>query len=367
MLPPNHYETNKDTLPATTVPLGSVDDIVRAVDVHQPAVVFLFSGYLLSQDGILSRESLDSLLQLLRQRGCRIVTSDPFLGLASRLTVSQINIRMTGADIRGWYGFLLRLGLRLLPAGTNMTVPSLEDAVHLYPTAAPDTADGVTRRAFFNPHICRPAEPLRTAVAAGAELPTNAAAPTWLFILSSTDLHLQRRILGTRGVIRQLAGLLWYTHEAGRRVTLIAPRSITQELAARLPDSAAELLSGCPFAEFEARVLAAEYVFYWNAFSFSQLARLANEQPVFLFDRGHLARTIKPFYEVARACHFGGWEPTYLDPAQVLRARDLEHLAAMQKPALRALRERWQSLPTPDDLISEFAATPVVAGPPERQ
>ena len=62
----------------------------------------------------------------------------------------------------------------------------------------------------------------------------------------------------------------------------------------------------------------------------------------------------RPFYERARACHFGDWEPPYLDQRQIFSPYVLAHLAKLQKPAMRALRERWQSSPTPDELVDQL-------------
>ena len=81
------------------------------------------------------------------------------------------------------------------------------------------------------------------------------------------------------------------------------PATMVDQLANQLPDTV-ELLPFCPFVEFEARLLAAEYAFYWNVFSFSVVLRIANGFPVFFYDRGHLSRTIEPLYDIGRGVHF---------------------------------------------------------------
>jgi hypothetical protein len=345
LLPDNLYLSYRASAGIPAIPYVGSDDILAAVDAAEPDIVCLFSGYLFEQGHLLSPESLNQLLQRLRDRGCRIVTSDPFLGLASGLTLGQIDTRMLASGQTGIRRWLTRLVVRWRGLGTPVVrVPALEEVIHLYPTSVPLRPDGVERLSFFNPATIR--------LAIEPEQPDSGR--HWLFVLSATDLQCQRTSLGIRKFTALLAGMLWHTEQAGRLPTLIAPRSIVRLVARHLPE--AELLTACPFDDFQRRLLDAEYVFFWNAFSFSHLARVANELPLFLFDRGHLARTIKPFYDVARACHFGGWELPYLDQQDALDADALRELATAQRPVIRALRESWEASPTPDKIVERLVS-----------
>ena len=345
LLPDNLYPSYRESAGVPATPYAGSDDILAAVDAAEPDIVCLFSGYLFEQGNLLSPESLNQLLQRLRDRGCRIVTSDPFLGLASGLTLGQIDTRMLASGQTGIRRWLTRLAVRWRGLGTPVVrVPALEEVIHLYPTSIPLRADGVERWSFFNPAVIRPE--------IGDGQPN--ARRHWLFVLSATDLHCQRASLGIRKFTALLAGMLWHTGQASRQPTLIAPHSVVRLVARHIPQ--AELLTTCPFDNFQTRLLEAEYVFFWNAFSFSHLARVANELPLFLFDRGHLARTVKPFYEVARACHFGGWELPYLDQHHALDADALRELATVQRPVMRALRASWQASPTPDQVVERLVS-----------
>lgn len=347
LLPPPLFSINKEALPVAASPYATLDEILRVVEAHEPDLVFLLSGYLLSNDQWLSRESLDTFLQRLRDRDCRVITSDPFLGLAPRLTLAQVDARIGAPSEPIWARWLTLLMLRLQGSRAKpIRVPSLEAVTHLYPTATPDCDDQIQRLAFFNPTIIRADT---GAPSAGGLDPR----PRWLFVLSLADVHVQRVLVGLREFIARLLGILRQAQDANRRPTLIAPSWLVQRLPSALPDSV-EVLSSCPFADFERRLLDAEYVFYWNAFSFSLATRVANELPIFFFDRGHLARTIKPYYDIARSCHFGGWEPTYLDQRQPLDPRTLAELGEKQKPALRMIRKRWESSPSPDELVAQL-------------
>ena len=354
MLPNNLYPGNRDSLPAPAFPYGSPDDVLKLVDTHKPDLVFLLSAYLLSVDNLSSPESLDTLLRQLQDRGCRVMTSDPFLGLAPQLTLGEIDSRMLAPGHSVWNRRLVRFSLGLKSRRAKLLrLPSLEDVIHLYPTSIPHCDDRIARLSFFNPAMIRAA--LDSGVV-GDERDDGQAhdpRPHWLFLLSEADLHVQLVLSDVREFIECLLGMLRHAIAADRHATLIAPPLIVDLLATALRGSV-ELLPSCPLAELEQRILAAEYVFSWDAFSFPELLRYANELPVFLFDRGHFARTSKRFYEIARACHFGGWEPTYLDQRQLFSPYVLAHLAKLQKPAMRALRERWQASPTPDELVDQL-------------
>jgi hypothetical protein len=89
---------------------------------------------------------------------------------------------------------------------------------------------------------------------------------------------------------------------------------------------------------------------------------VAHGLPVFLFDRGHFARTITPFYDVARTWYFNGWEPPSVDQGQLFSPYVLAHLAKAQKAATQAIRQRWQSSPTPDALVNQLLGTAATPG-----
>ena len=354
MLPDNLYAKNKDSLPVSVLRYETLTDILSAVDAHRPHLAFLFSGYLLSH-GLLPLGSLGTLLGHLRDRSCKAITSDPFIGLAPELTLDQIDIGIAGLGQPVWTRWWVRLVNSLRdPKARILRVRALEAVTHMYPTSIPQGDSAFEKVAFFNPCIVRAASDLRVSRGERVSAESADVRSRWLFVLSATDLNVQRDLLGMREVMENLLRVLRMALAAERSATLIAPAEIVSRLTNVLPDSI-ELLSFCPFTEFQQRLLEAEYVFYWNAFSFSQQERVANELPIFLMDQGHLARTIKPYHECARACHFGGWEPPYLDHLQLPTPSDLAVLATAQRPAMRALRGRWQLSPTPDELVNQLS------------
>ncbi len=98
LLPDALFRHNGNRLPVATRHYRSLSDILHAVDAHQPDIVFLFSGYMFSVNGLLSPQALTRLVQHLRRQGCRVVTSDPFIGLSSRLTLRDMDFRFMAAN-----------------------------------------------------------------------------------------------------------------------------------------------------------------------------------------------------------------------------------------------------------------------------
>jgi hypothetical protein len=106
------------------------------------------------------------------------------------------------------------------------------------------------------------------------------------------------------------------------------------------------------------RLLDAEYVFYWNAFSFSLFLRLSQGRPAFFFDPGHLPRVIKPYYALAKRLYYDTWSPPYLDQRRHLDPSQLTMLAEQQKPELAKLVAYWSSSPPPAAVVDELLERP---------
>src|SRR5262249_55436140 len=162
------------------------------------------------------------------------------------------------------------------------------------------------------------------ALPSGAPAITETGKPLWVFVVASRDYELQAAYDGKEGFARLLVAKLEDAIACGRHPVLIAPyscvRSIVAHVEARgvLPLDRVTLMTLLSFRRFSALLLGAEYVFYWNALSHSMFMRLFNEQPTFLFDRGHLVRNVTPLYEQIVRWYYQGWEPVYLDSRQPL-------------------------------------------------
>ena len=116
-----------------------------------------------------------------------------------------------------------------------------------------------------------------------------------------------------------------------------------------------ELLSFCDYDRFTSLLLGAEFAFYWNAVSHSILLRLLNAKPVFLFNKGHLARGVKTIYRRIIDCYYQGREPIYLDPLAPLLLPELSQLSIRYREQSKQISADLQKSPTPGELIDSLS------------
>lgn len=370
LLPPRLSATNKNTLPVQTCEYKSIEDIIRIVDTTEPDIVFLFSGYILPMHEIVSLESLANLVQLLSDRNCRIVTSDPFFGIFSRMHASDISepdaFRLFETEVLPEQSWDYRLGMTLgnLQMLKHFATASqiLRDAIHLY-YACPDPRDepieGQDARtvSFFNPSlICRERESSASSMKPCGDVGFDTPAKQhWLFIIGAVDYNLQTSLYGETEFIDLLVSKLDQTLRAGRRPVLIAPNECMQKLLHRVPiTTRKDLLTFCSYERFTPLLLTAEYVFYWNIASYSTFLRLVNGLPMFMFDEGHLVRHVKPMYERMVQWYYQNWVPICLNPYEILTADVLAELSKDYRQGTHGILEHLQGLPTPEQVVEDL-------------
>ena len=81
LMPERLLAVNRGGLPGPALAYRSFVDVFEAVDVERPDVVFLFSGYLYTINNLFHVDTVQALVRKLRERECRLVTSDPFQGI----------------------------------------------------------------------------------------------------------------------------------------------------------------------------------------------------------------------------------------------------------------------------------------------
>jgi tetratricopeptide (TPR) repeat protein len=369
LLPERLYLQNPDAVPGRTHRYASVDDVLKAVDRARPPIVFLCSGYLLCEHLEFRPDDLERLIDQLRERGCRVVTSDPFLGMLSKqdprtlisidvpadhpdFTVEQMTKAKRGGEERMWSDF-------------THAERTLRNTFHLYPTYCDvlerEAAQTDVRNiAFFNEKIVRsaPRLPATTGASHG-----EAGKPHWLFVLASADYDAQLLFEGGRWVfVDTVARKLLETVAAGRHPILIAPGKFVEMLIARMPTSEGiDILSHCAFTRFISLLLSAECAFYWNVVSHSLLIRLYNKLPVVLFDRGHLVRVASGIYHRVVSWYYQGWEPPFRDHRERLTLETVAGWTDEYRQQADRLAERYRRAPSPDQMIADLmgrAATP---------
>jgi hypothetical protein len=348
MLTDHLYRHNRDTLPVSTHRYASLEDVMSLVEVWNPDLVFFVSAYGLLDAGFRPLPSLERFVGRLRERGCRLVTADPTMGMSQGLTTSQVDLPLSRLRWRARFGQLW--SFRRMFRSFSRIGRTFADVTHLYPvpTRGLPNDDNVRRISFFNPHIVAPnGQPSGSHDAAGRR------EPSWLFILGASDLKCQLMLLsGSDNTASLVVRLLEGTRREGRRPVLIAPPPFVDNVSRRLSaEVEAELLPFCSYAGFTSRLFDAEYAFYWNTLSNSILLRLSNGLPVFFFDQGHIARLLKPCYEAGVRCWYGGAIPRLRDARERLDARELADLVSTQRLEMQAIREYWRRSPAPEEVI----------------
>lgn len=356
LLPPRLFADNKDTLPCETLEYKSIEDIVGTVDATKPDIVFLFSGYILPNHELLSLEVMADFVQLLSDRNCTIVTSDPFFGIFSRMGPSNItgpeSLRLFETDIipdLTWeYRVHATCGNFRILEQFALASDILKDTVHLYyccPDPQDEPIEGSTYTAsFFNPCLIYDKKESNTSKASEN--------PHWLFILGSVDYELQTQLSHGEEFIDLLEDKLNQTLQEGRRFVFLGPNECVQKLRSRVPISARkDLLNFCSYENFSSLLLEAEYVFYWNLASYSTFLRVINGLPMFMFDGGHLVRHVKPMSERMAHSYYQNWTPPFLDPHEALNPEVLAELSKDYKQDTGKILMNLKELPSPEQVI----------------
>ncbi len=349
LLPRRAYELNKVRLPMASRPYQSLQDILDVVEIESPDVVFLFSGYLIAAQGLLTLRDLRRLIGALRRRGCRVATSDPYLGTHSQIVDAEIAVHGPVARLARFYD------RQKVKRHVRSLADILEDVTHIYPVPIDQPqAGGAKRVCFFNPLYIRGAEELRANTATVSRLSDPAKrGQRWLFVLAQFDLEFQEETYGRRAFVERVAGKMREALDNGRQPMFIGPAAITEDLSRRFPPgSGVSFLPTCSFEEFQERLLDAEIVFYWQIFSTSAFFRLWNGLPVFFFDQGHNARVLKPLREAGLKHYYLAGPPVYLDIDKPLDAAELARLGAGFSQSAHDVRKRLASLPNPSEMVS---------------
>jgi hypothetical protein len=369
-LPASRHQLHAGGLPVASRPYESLQDLLRIVEAERPEVVFLVSGFLLTRHNLLSYDELRELIVTLRARGCRVATSDPYLGTFSEVAKANVLVRSSALhrNLERYLRVVPRVNKviarlvelyskRRLERHVRRVTEVLRDVTRIHPVALDAPRSGPQSISFSNPLYIRTPEELRANAAKVAALPgMDPHRPHWLFVLAQFDLEYQENKHGLKGFVAIVARKIGEALANGRHATFLAPAAIIDELAPMFAGNrGVSLLRACAFEEFEQRLLDAEIVFYWQIFSTSAFLRLWNGLPVFFFDQGHSSRLSRPMHEAGLKYYFMGGAPIYLDIEKTLEASALAGSNAGFRASARDSRERLARLPTPGEMVNAIA------------
>jgi hypothetical protein len=277
------------------------------------------------------------------------VTSDPFLGLASRFPyvnpknpleqILALPFGLVGEVLFGsLFPYLMRMG------------SSLKGIPHLY-VVDPEEPGDVQRLTFFNSHIRRNGREYGNPAKDRADLRDPG---DWLFVLANSEYR--PTVNGVESdFVPLLAEKLRETLGENRRPVLIAPQACIDALADDATLRKCVFLTNCDYNRYISLLLGAERVFYWNIFSASVMTPILNSVPTFFFGRGHVAEANGLMFEKGLARYYANCRLTYLDQKRALKQAELADHAVLQETQLfQPFFQNVCGLPSPEDVIRQL-------------
>ena len=356
MLPPKLYANNPEILPGRTLAYDSTADIQKEVERRKSGILGLFSGYLLPVHRLCGTDELGELLQVVKDNGWNAFTSDPFVGLLDEGDAREIVTLQAPRWSLIWSIFAAFEKKRLSRLLEEMQ-GTLSGTPHVYPFSEPKSATDRSpekRLYYHNPIFARQSELALPGL--GNQDSEAPAIQRWLFVLGDQDYIVQDTIHGNRKFRKILIDKLHETVEAGCVPTLIARQKVINWIHQYTPlADRMELLAQCDYSQFLSLLTESEYVFYWNATSFSCILRTLMGKPWFTFDDGHLLRGMNTDYASRVAEWFyRGSEPPRLSIGDKLTAVNLMQATLQYHQSAERIRQALQASNDPESLLASI-------------
>ncbi len=354
LLPPSLLPALADGRHRDLRSYASLRELRAAIVDLEPDTVVFFSAYLLLFAGReIGVRSLRTILSDLRRRSVRLYTSDPFIGLLRwPWSIRLFDFLRTQLPARS--RVVVALITALACCRLYLVRQSLAGVVHLYP-ASIDAARPPPGLRWVQYRGGSSAQPTEQPAEQPAAPTTPAPDRCWMFVLSRVDLDLQQRLQGP-GFGTVVERRLRETLRAGRRALLVAPATLIADLQGRFAGVAGVDLRAAPtYADYVEQLIGAEYVFFWNLYSYSILHRAATASPVFFFHAGHMEHVVPALEHAGVACFYRGWRPPLQTDNEVLDAATLGGLAARARPHMLHIAQALQQGQSAAELLGQRA------------
>ena len=309
---------------------ASTSELRAIIDRERPDAVVLASGYLFALNNLFGPDELASLVAQLRGRGIALATTDPWLRLRAvkpQTRLAIYSMRRGGVD-EAQSEKVLALQRRL--EGILGALP------HWLAVPAP------LAQSSFNPSFARPAQAAKDV-------------DEWLLVLSQQDLNYLAQgafFASLRARVEDLLGA------PRNRLRFVGPAPLGRFLAANFAgEPRIEYLAYCDFAAFEAAVLRARVVAYWNALSASALYCLYHGVAPVFFGKGHQAKVCEGLYEHAVEHVYRGAPPPMLAFERPFEVDAAALIASHGIPAwLDRIRHDYARLPPPSRILEALCS-----------
>jgi hypothetical protein len=351
LLPPRLTGLNLSDLGVTSRPYSSFEELLELIDKDTPDIVFLISGYLLVQQGLMSASELRRFIEHAQQRGCRVVTSDPLAGIMSSALINSASSSPKidpGKDYSERESSILSIFIE--------PYQSLKHLDHIYPWACDVAAtEHHTNFGFYNPsaQVRRGTSESRDILR--SRLGASFSVPYWFFTLGPEDYMEQRKEPGLDRLVTLTAEKIQWILDLGPNVVLVGPDDFIHSLESVLPaPKGLSMFSYLPYVEFNAINLNAEYAFYWNVISASAVFRILHGLPTFHFSIGHIGLSLFPVYREVTRLLFPDCEPIIIDQARPFDIGRIRRLGDQARDNVKKIYESLEPLPTPGELVGRL-------------
>jgi hypothetical protein len=140
---------------------------------------------------------------------------------------------------------------------------------------------------------------------------------------------------------------------------LIGPAQLVRTVRARLADQpAVTAYSDTVYGVFMQHLMGAEYVFFWNYYSFSVIHRVLANRPAFFFHEGHMVHIMPALKQAGVRLFYNDWKPPMLSIDKPLEEEALAALALEITQQFRFIAGELRRCPSPLDLLQLVAAPP---------
>jgi len=351
LLPARLAGLNLDELDVATERYSSLNDIIELIDQNPPDIVFLCSGYLLVQQNLLPESDFKRFIKYAQQKGCKVITSDPFAGIMSTAVISSA-AGVSEIDPDKNYSQLEAYVLSLFID----TYQSLKHLPHIYLWACDDIApDYHSSLSYYNPKPLGCHKTLASQAILQSYLGDSFSKAYWLFTIGPEDYKIECEQLGLDRLVALTVEKIRWILDSGCHVVLIFPDEFLQSLQDVLPDlKGISMFSYLPYEAFYTLNLNAEYTFYWNVTSASAMIRILHGLPTFHFSIGHIGDSLPHVYEEVVRLFFSNCKPILIDqtkPFDLLTFKQLDEQASVN---IAKILKPLESLPTSEALIARL-------------
>jgi hypothetical protein len=321
-----------------TLVYRSVTDIERQVDGICPDIVVLCAGYLFAVNGLITPERLAAFVEHLRNRGIRVMTTDPWLGIWQTESDARFEIYSVS---KGQVDQKISQRMNALQKYLNAL---FRDIDHLY--AVPLDIRMARSYCFFNSEF--------NPVLAKEQGSARKAHDDWLMVLSRED-YVYLAGAAPKSFLATLdARIDDIVSNQNNRLTFIGPRELEDYFKKKsITCDRVSFRGFCDFIEFETLLRRVRVVIYWNVLSSSLLYCLYYRVAPVFFGTGHQAKVCRGLLGHVVRNVYSNDAPPILDPSAALEADVdtlLDQLQVM--PWLDRLRGLYAGLPGPAEILS---------------